>query len=98
MKYFTDLEAKPSDPVALVTTSADAPSPGLPPMLDYEAAKDFFYTKLSMDRTGRGRMESAYYHTAQWIFLQGCTHHAELTARIALLEAALRAMEENPVK
>lgn len=53
-------------------------SQDLPPPLDYEAVKDFFFDKLEKDRKGRGRMESALYHTAQWIFLQGCQCHAEL--------------------
>ncbi len=53
-------------------------SQDLPPPLDYEAVKDFFFDKLEKDRKGRGRMESALYHTAQWIFLQGCNRHAEL--------------------
>ena len=56
-----------------VDTAAD-----LPPPLDYEAVKDFFFDKLEKDRKGRGRMESALYHTAQWIFLQGCNRQAEL--------------------
>jgi len=73
-------------------------TPQLPPPLDYEAVKEFFYTKLTDDRTGKGRMESAFFHTAQWIFLQGCARHAELTARIAILEAALQCHEENLVK
>jgi hypothetical protein len=36
--------------------------------MDYEAVKSFFYKKLGKDIFGMGRMESAFYHTAQWIF------------------------------
>ena len=57
-------------------------SQDLPPPLDYEAVKDFFFDKLEKDRKGRGRMESALYHTAQWIFLQGCNRHDELAAEM----------------
>jgi len=66
--------------------------------LDYEAVKDFFYEKLTHDRTGHGRMESALYHTAQWIFLQGCAREDELLARISELEAALAIERANSVK
>jgi hypothetical protein len=36
--------------------------------IDYEEVKSYFYTKLGKDIFGMGRMESAFYHTAQWIF------------------------------
>lgn len=58
------------------------------PALDYEKAKDFFYTKLERDRHGKGRMESAFFHTAQWIFDQGCAGQATLLAMIIEMEAA----------
>lgn len=61
-------------------------SQDLPPPLDYEAVKDFFFDKLEKDRKGRGRMESALYHTAQWIFLQGCNRHVELLEELVKLE------------
>jgi hypothetical protein len=54
--------------------------------LNYEAAKEYFFQKLERDRTGRYRMESALYHTAQWIFLQGCAERDRLLARIEELE------------
>lgn len=40
-------------------------------MLDYEAVKDFYTEKLINDRKGRGRMESAAFHTVEWAYLQG---------------------------
>lgn len=57
------------------------------PAIDYESVKEFFFTKLSADLYGRGRMESALYHTAQWIFLRGCHEREHLLQRIASLEA-----------
>ena len=65
------------------------PRPGTP-ALDYERAKDRFFEKLAADRHGRGRMESALYHTAQWIFEQGCHERNKLLAEIDHLRAALR--------
>lgn len=56
------------------------------PALDYEMVKDFFYKKLDADRHGHGRMESAFFHTAQWVFHQGMVGQAELVARITELE------------
>lgn len=53
------------------------------PALDYERAKDFFWAKLADDRHGHGRMESAFFHTAQWIFKHGCHERDQLLARIA---------------
>ena len=50
------------------------------PALDYEAAKDVFFRKLEHDRFGRGRMESALFHTAAWIFEQGCHERDKLLA------------------
>lgn len=57
------------------------PVPGVQ-ALDYEAVKDYFFAKLECDRHGRGRMESALYHTAQWIFEQGCAQHQWLRERM----------------
>lgn len=54
--------------------------------VDYERAKDYFWAKLADDRHGKGRMESAFYHTAQWIFMQGCGERDKMLARIAELE------------
>jgi hypothetical protein len=59
------------------------------PAFDYEAAKDFYFDKLQADRTGKGRMESALFHTAQFIFDKGCQRQAALLARIVELEARL---------
>lgn len=56
------------------------------PAFDYEAAKDFYFDKLQADRTGKGRMESALFHTAQFIFDKGCQRQAALLARIVELE------------
>ena len=39
--------------------------------LDYEEVKRFFYDKLTHDLEGKGRMESALYHTAMWIYQKG---------------------------
>lgn len=72
------------------------------PPLDYEAVKDFFYNKLSQDRQGRGRMESAIFHTVQHVYLLGChradevaAENARLTERIRALEAALSGANET---
>lgn len=39
---------------------------------NYHNAKEFFYKKLGSDLEGQGRMESAYYHTAEFIYNEGC--------------------------
>lgn len=65
------------------------------PALDYEAVKDFFFEKLAADRHGRGRMESAQYHTVQWVFLQGCHERDKLLARIAELESSNAVLLNN---
>jgi hypothetical protein len=41
------------------------------PMLDYEAIKQFYFTKGAADFSGRGRFESAFYHTVLMVFEQG---------------------------
>lgn len=53
--------------------------------LDYESVKDYFFAKLERDRHGRGRMESALYHTAQWVFMQGCAGRDELLRSVPSL-------------
>jgi hypothetical protein len=59
-------------------------------MLDYEEAKRFFHEKLGNDHFGQGRMESAFYHTAQWIWLHG---HRE-----GVLEAVQKVEEGVPTE
>jgi hypothetical protein len=41
------------------------------PMLDYEVVKAFYFAKGASDCTGRGRFESAFFHTIQMVFEQG---------------------------
>jgi hypothetical protein len=41
------------------------------PMLDYEAIKQFYFAKGAADFSGRGRFESAFYHTVLMVFEQG---------------------------
>lgn len=65
------------------------------PALDYERVKDFFYQKLEADRHGRGRMESAFFHTAQWIFQQGIARQAELLAEIESLQKCYDVVANN---
>lgn len=51
-------------------------------MFDYEHAKRFFADKLSADTAGRGRIESAAFHTANWIYQRGVSDgDTSLTAR-----------------
>jgi hypothetical protein len=69
-----------------MTSHITAPVDGTP-AIDYEAVKEYFFQKLERDRTGKYRMESALFHTAQWIFMQGCAERGLLLARIAELEA-----------
>lgn len=38
---------------------------------DYDEAKRFFVNKLATDLEGKGRMESALYHTAKMIYEAG---------------------------
>ena len=39
--------------------------------LNYDDAKKYFADKIGADWFGKGRMESAFFHTAQWIYDQG---------------------------
>lgn len=75
------------------------------PPLDYEAVKDFFYNKLSQDRQGRGRMESAIFHTVQHVYTIGChradevaTENARLLDRIRKLEAELADVSARSIR
>lgn len=40
-------------------------------MLDYNEAKRFFAEKLAADLEGKGRIESAAFHTVKWAYLRG---------------------------
>lgn len=61
--------------------------------LDYEQAKKFFNDKLTNDLEGKGRVESALYHTAMWIYEQGYKDNdSAKDARIAELVGAIEAM------
>lgn len=58
--------------------------------LDYEQVKKFFYDKFSQELEGQGRYESAMYHTAVWIYEQGCKDNdLAKDAKIAELGARL---------
>jgi hypothetical protein len=39
--------------------------------LNYDDAKKYFADKIGADWFGKGRMESVFFHTAQWIWEQG---------------------------
>lgn len=54
---------------------------------DYDEAKRFFVNKLATDLEGKGRMESALYHTAKMIYEAGARDtDAAKDAQIAELE------------
>ncbi len=40
-------------------------------MLDYLEVKEFYARKLADDAAGTGRIESAFFHTMQMVYLQG---------------------------
>lgn len=65
------------------------------PALDYEEVKDFFFHKLESDRFGKGRMESALFHTAQFIFDRGLGEREKLLEEIALLRSIVDRMAVN---
>jgi len=46
-------------------------------MLDYEEVKEFFANKLAEDFKGRGRFESAFYHTIVFAYRRGLADGAE---------------------
>jgi hypothetical protein len=46
-------------------------------MLDYEEVKEFFAKKLAEDFKGRGRFESAFYHTVVRAYKQGLADGAQ---------------------
>jgi len=65
---------------------------------DYEAAKKFFNDKLTNDLEGKGRVESALFHTATMIYGEGCKDNdAVKDARIAELERKLERLA-NPTE
>lgn len=47
--------------------------------LDYDAVKRFFAEKLATDFSGRGRVESAFFHTVQMAYAQGLKNGAGRT-------------------
>lgn len=54
------------------------------PCLDYEKdCKAVFAAKLMTDLTGKGRLESAAYHTAKHIYTQGLEHGGLIAGRLA---------------
>lgn len=59
--------------------------------LNYEEVKDFFYEKLTHDRQGRGRLESAIFHTVVFVYQRGCAREDELLKEIERLEEKLAA-------
>lgn len=63
---------------------------------DYEMAKEFFFRKMEADRVGKHRMESALYHTAAFVYAEGCKDADRAKdARIAELEKLLSITEEK---
>ena len=56
-------------------------------MLDYNEVKQFYAKKLIDDLEGRGRVESAAFHTVKWAYLRG-VEDGGLTA-----DRLLKAME-----
>lgn len=65
---------------------------------DYEVAKKFFNDKLTNDLEGKGRVESALFHTAVMIYGEGCKDNdAVKDARIDELEYQLRRIHPHPI-
>lgn len=58
-------------------------------MIDYEDVKAVFAAKLDDDLTGKGRVESAAYHTARHIYLKGVEDGIE-AARLKLEAQGLK--------
>ena len=48
--------------------------------LDYDRVKHFFADKLASDFAGRGRFESAFFHTVQMVYEQGMRDGAKSNA------------------
>ena len=76
-------------------------------MLDYEAVKRFYFEKGAADHRGHGRLESAFYHTIQFVYgwanderdrndliLQDALRRAQL--HIARLENQVRMLGGKP--
>lgn len=62
---------------------------------DYDEAKRFFVNKLATDLEGKGRMESALYHTAKMIYEAGALDaDAARDAKIAELERFIQVAHE----
>jgi hypothetical protein len=40
-------------------------------VLDYNEVKRFYAEKLAQEITGRGRIESAFFHTLKMVYLEG---------------------------
>lgn len=49
-------------------------------LLDYEAIKEFYFAKGANDHAGRGRFESAFFHTIRMVFEQGLKAGAKAAA------------------
>lgn len=66
---------------------------------DYEEAKAFFLNKLTHDLEGRGRIESAFYHTARLIYQRGYEDVAadSCTSKYREVLKALDMEEGDPV-
>lgn len=62
-------------------------------MFDYEAAKRFYFEKGHADSSGKGRFESAFYHTIKMVHdsVREATL-AESADRIATLEADIKTL------
>jgi hypothetical protein len=62
-------------------------------MFDYEAVKRFYFEKGHTDHAGKGRFESAFYHTIKMVHDQVREQTlAESAARIATLEADIKTL------
>jgi hypothetical protein len=52
-------------------------------MLDYEAVKKYYFEKGAADPYGRGRFESAFFHTVRMVYELGIAHATKHVQRSA---------------
>jgi len=75
-------------------------------MFDYEAVKRFYFEKGHADSNGKGRFESAFFHTIEMVhdtvraqtLAESASHIAALQADIKTLCAALKTTSEGNAK
>lgn len=65
------------------------------PLLDYDAVKKYYFSKGAGDCAGRGRFESAFFHTIRMVFEQGLNAGAKSAEQRSSGDATATAKTET---